>query len=66
LTGNDGVLTAPADSRVKLAPTGAFYELRISLADGNAIIAVLAKSAVKITREGAKPISIESPGPLIV
>jgi hypothetical protein len=52
--GNDGVLVAPATSRVKLVPIGAFYELRVSLADGNAIVAVLAKGAVKITRE-AKP-----------
>jgi hypothetical protein len=50
---------------VKLTPLdGAFYD-RISLGDGNAIVAVLAKSAIKITREGANPISIESSGPLI-
>jgi len=49
---NDGTLRAPADSRVRLAPVGNFYELRISLGDDNAVVAVLAKSAVKITREG--------------
>ena len=51
--GNDGVLHAPAASRVKLAPIWQFYELRISLADGNAVVAVMSKSAIKITREGA-------------
>jgi hypothetical protein len=50
--GNDGVLLAPAGSRVKLVPVRNFYELRISLGDGNAVIAVLHQSAVKITREG--------------
>jgi hypothetical protein len=29
--------------------------VRISLGDGNAVVAVMAKSAVKITREGVKP-----------
>jgi hypothetical protein len=51
--GNDGALLAPASSRTRLIPTGAFFELRISI-DGNAVIAVMSKSAVKITRE-AKP-----------
>jgi len=50
---DDGTLTAPADSVVTLTPTGAFFELRISI-DGNAVLAVLSKSAIKITRE-AKP-----------
>jgi hypothetical protein len=50
--GNDGVLLAPAVSRTTLAPVGNFYELRNSLGDGNAVVAVLSKSAVKITREG--------------
>jgi len=49
--GNDGVLVAPKDSRVRLEPVGAFYKMRISLGHGNAVIAVLAKSALKITRE---------------
>jgi hypothetical protein len=32
-------------------PIGNFYELRISLGDGNAVVAVLSKAAIKITRE---------------
>ena len=51
--GDDGVLVAPKDSRVTLTPIGTFFELRVSLGDGNAIVAVLSKSAIKITREGA-------------
>jgi hypothetical protein len=51
VAGNDGTLTAPATSRVRLIPTGKFYELQISLGDGNAVVAVLAKAAIKITRE---------------
>jgi hypothetical protein len=50
--GNDGVLHAPSDSRVRLAPIGQFYELKISLRDGNALVAVLPKSAIRITRDG--------------
>jgi hypothetical protein len=50
----DGTLVAPADSVVTLTPTGAFFELRISI-DGNAATAVLSKSAIKVSREGAKP-----------
>jgi len=48
---DDGVLVAPSDSVVTLAPIGQFYELRISI-NGNAVAAVLSKSAIKITREG--------------
>jgi hypothetical protein len=50
---SNGVLAAPAGSRVTLTPISQFYELRVSLGDGNAVVAVLAKSAVKISREGA-------------
>jgi hypothetical protein len=50
---DDGTLVAPADVVVRFIPTGAFFELRISF-DGNAVTAVLAKSAVKICREGAR------------
>jgi len=50
--GDDGVLVAPKDSRVRFEPVGAYYKMRISLGGGNAVIAVLAKSALKITREG--------------
>src|SRR5262249_22207568 len=46
-----GSLQAPATSTTVLVPTGNFYELRITLADGNSIVAVLSKSAVKITRD---------------
>ena len=52
--GNGGVLLAPAVSRNTFAATGQFYQLKISVDDGNAAVAVLSKSAVKITRE-AKP-----------
>jgi hypothetical protein len=48
---DDGTLTAPVDSVVTLTPTGAFFELRISL-NGNAVVAVLSKSAIKVSREG--------------
>lgn len=51
----DGALVAPADSIVTLAPIGAFFELRIILADGgNTVTAVLGKAALKISRAGAK------------
>jgi hypothetical protein len=50
--GNDGVLHAPRDSRIKLMPVGQFYELRITLDDGNAVLCVVPKAAIKITREG--------------
>jgi hypothetical protein len=40
---------------VTLASIGNFYELRISLASGDAVTAVLSKSAIKISREGTKP-----------
>jgi hypothetical protein len=49
---NNGVLVAPASSVVTLTPIGQFYELRVTLSDGNAIVAVLSKSAVKIMRAG--------------
>jgi hypothetical protein len=49
------VLVAPKESRVTLAPIGNFCARRISLGDGNAVVAVLSKSALKIAREGAKP-----------
>jgi hypothetical protein len=51
---DDGTLVAPSNSGVTLAPTGQFYQLKISI-DGSAVTAVLAKSALKICREGAKP-----------
>jgi hypothetical protein len=52
VAGNDGTLHAPATNRTALVPTGNFYEQRISLGDGNAVVAVLGKAALKITREG--------------
>jgi hypothetical protein len=55
VAGDDGTLHAPESSRVTLAPVGQFYELRVSLGDGNAVVAVLSKSALKIARERAKP-----------
>ena len=58
VAGNDGTLVAPATSRVRLVPIGQFYELRISMGDGNAIVAVLSKSAVKISREGVTPADV--------
>jgi hypothetical protein len=48
--GDDGVLYAPTDSVVSLAPVGGFLELRIVLGDGNAITAVLSKAALKFSR----------------
>lgn len=51
-TEHDGVLVAPKNSRVRLEPAGAaFYRLYVSLSDGNAVTAVLSKSAIKLTRE---------------
>jgi hypothetical protein len=52
--GDDGVLYAPTDSAVSLAPAGGILELRISLADGNAVTAVLSKTALKFSRVGVK------------
>jgi hypothetical protein len=46
--GNDGVLSAPRDSRVRLAPIGQSYELRISLGDGHAVLP--ASPEIKICR----------------
>jgi len=53
--GDDGVLYGPTDCTVSFAPVGQFYELQISLANGDAVVAVLSKAAIKVTREGAKP-----------
>jgi hypothetical protein len=50
---DDGTLVTPTDSVVTLAPIGAFFELRILLADGNIATAVLGKAALKISRVGA-------------
>jgi hypothetical protein len=48
---DDGTLIAPPGSVVTLAPVGAFFELRISLAStGNCVTAVLAKVAIKVGR----------------
>jgi hypothetical protein len=55
VAGNDGALVAPATSRVKLVPIGQFYELRVTLADGNALVCIVSKSALKVTREGTTP-----------
>jgi hypothetical protein len=41
VAGDDGVLNAPKDCRVKLTPIGTFYELRISIGDGTTVLAVL-------------------------
>jgi len=46
---DDGILIAPADAVVTLAPTGNFFELRIRLSGGAAVKAVLAKIALKRT-----------------
>jgi hypothetical protein len=51
-TEHDGVLVAPENSRVRLEPAGAaFYRLYVSIGNGNAVTAVLSKSAIKLTRE---------------
>jgi hypothetical protein len=52
--GADGTLAAPAGSSVTFVPIGAFFELRIILADGSIATAVLAKAALKVVRAGAK------------
>jgi hypothetical protein len=49
--GDDGKLVAPSNSVVTLTPTYDFVELRIGLANGSAVTAVLHKSALKICRE---------------
>jgi hypothetical protein len=50
--GSDGRLQAPAASTTAFASIGSnFFELRITLADGSAVVAVLSKSALKIARE---------------
>ena len=50
---DDGAFVAPSGSRITLTPIGNFLELRISV-DGNAVTAVLSKTALKICREGAR------------
>ncbi|HVI63023.1 MAG TPA: hypothetical protein VM910_10630 [Bradyrhizobium sp.] len=50
--GEAGTLIVPADSVVRLIPTGKFYELNISLGDGNAVTAVLSRTALKFSRVG--------------
>jgi len=47
---DDGTLVAPSSSIVTLAPTGQFYQLKISIG-GNAVTAVMSKAAIKICRE---------------
>jgi hypothetical protein len=50
--GSDGRLLAPAASTTTLAAIGSnFYELRITLADGTSVIAVLSKAALKLAHE---------------
>jgi hypothetical protein len=50
--GSDGRLQAPSASTTTLAPIGSnFFELRITLADGTNVIAVLSKAALKLDRE---------------
>src|SRR5215471_1146374 len=53
--GDDGVLYAPTDSVVSFTPVGGFLEMRIVLGDGNALTAVLAKSALKVCRGPSFP-----------
>ena len=48
---NDGVLVALRDSAVRLIPTGAFFELRIGLSDGNAVCVVVPRVALKVCSE---------------
>jgi len=52
--GNDGALNAPKDARVKLIPIGRFFELHISLGDGDAVTVVVPRIALKIRRHGVK------------
>jgi hypothetical protein len=58
---DDGVLFAPLDSVVSFMPVGGFFELKISLADGNAVTAVLSKTAIKIGRVGGSSDGEEHP-----
>jgi hypothetical protein len=66
VAGDDGVPHAPESSRVTLAPIGTFFELRISMGDRTAIVAVLSKSAVKVTREATPPEAAVDADTLIV
>jgi len=50
---DDGTFTAPSNSAVTFTPIGNFLELRISV-DGNAVTAVLSKTALKFSRVGVK------------
>ena len=59
IAGDDGVLVAPKDSRVTLAPIGTFFELRISMGDGNAALCIVSKSAIKVTREATPPEAVD-------
>src|SRR5262249_37442658 len=52
--GDDDVLYAPSDSVVSFTSVGGFLELRIVLGDGNAVTAVLSKTALKFSRAGGK------------
>jgi hypothetical protein len=52
----DGTLIPPhaAGWAVRFIPCGKYYELRIALGDRNEITVVVDKSAIKVTRVGAK------------
>jgi hypothetical protein len=52
----DGTLFPPhaAGWAVRFIPCGKYYDVRIALGDGNEITVVVDKSAIKITRVGAK------------
>ena len=50
---DDGTLVGPTRAHVTLTPIGNFLELRVSI-DGNAVTAVLSKTALKFSRVGVK------------
>jgi len=49
-----GMLIAPSDSKVSLIPIGHYFELRVSVGEGDGISVVVPKVAVKIIRQGVK------------
>ena len=55
-----GALVAPKDSRATLTPIGTFFELRISMGDGNAALCIVSKSAIKVTREVTPPEAVDA------
>jgi hypothetical protein len=51
----DGTLTAPAGTRISLAPVQGFYRLALALPTGDVVSCVVAGVALKISRQELKP-----------